>query len=91
MILKTGPNQKMAGVEKVIWEHSRRNFSLQEEGLLSIICPVADGSDIAGVGVFNAGVEVTRELMEEDPAVMAGVFIYEIHASKSFPGDCLPK
>jgi hypothetical protein len=28
--------------------------------------------------------------MEDDPGVKAGVFEYEIHPVRSFPGDALP-
>ncbi|HEY4388783.1 MAG TPA: hypothetical protein VGN34_30395 [Ktedonobacteraceae bacterium] len=90
LILKNGPNRHVDGVEKIIWEHGRRNFMLRAEGVLSIVCPVGDGSDVCGIGVFNASVEEVQKLMDEDPGVKAGVFIYEVHASRSFPGDSLP-
>lgn len=28
--------------------------------------------------------------MDDDPAVLAGIFTYEIHPVRSFPGDSLP-
>ncbi|HEU0001438.1 MAG TPA: hypothetical protein VFQ36_11090 [Ktedonobacteraceae bacterium] len=90
MILKAGPNKHMDGVEKIIWEHGRRNHALRVEGVLSIVCPVADGSDISGIGIFNATVEEVKKIMDEDPGVQAGVFVYEIHPCRSFPGDSLP-
>lgn len=90
LILKAGPNRQMPGVEKIVWEHARRNFQLRADGLLSIVCPVMDGSEVSGIGIFNAGVEETRALMDEDPGVQAGVFVYEVHPSRSFPGDSLP-
>ena len=90
VILKAGPNMKMQGVEKIIWEHGRRNFSLREDGLLSIVCPVTDGSEVSGVGIFNADADKTRAIMNEDPGVKEGVFMYEIHSCRSFPGDTLP-
>ncbi len=90
VILKAGPNKNEEGVEKIIWEHGRRNFALRADGVLSIVCPVSDGSDVSGVGIFNASVEDVKKIMDEDPGVKAGVFIYEIHATRSFPGDSLP-
>src|ERR1700750_1802689 len=90
VILKTGPNKHMEGVEKIIWEHGRRNFELRANGLLSIVCPVSDGGDVSGIGIFNAPVEAVKKIMDEDPGVQAGVFVYEIHACRSFPGDSLP-
>ncbi len=55
VILKVGPKRNEDGVEKIIWEHVRRNFALRAEGMLSIVCPISDGSDVTGVGIFNAG------------------------------------
>ena len=57
--------------------------------MLSIVCPISDGSDIGGVGIFNAGVDIVESLMKEDPVVKAGVLTYEIHRCRSFPGDKL--
>jgi hypothetical protein len=90
VILKAGPNRQMSGAQQIVWEHGRRNFQLRADGLLSIVCPVLDDSEVAGIGIFNAGVEETRALMEEDPGVRAGVFVYEAHPCRSFPGDSLP-
>ncbi len=91
VILRAGPKSNEPGVEKIIWEHGRRNFALRADGLLPIICPVIDGSDIRGVGIFNTSVEETKKIMDEDPGVKAEVFIYELHECRSFPGDSLPK
>ncbi len=91
VILRAGPKKDQPDVEKIVWEHGRRNFELREEGLLSIVCPIRDGSDVSGVGIFNASLEETKKIMDEDPGVQAGVFVYEAHDSRSFPGDCLPK
>ena len=90
VILKAGPSIKEPGVEKIIWEHARRNFSLRADGLLPIVCPVADGTDVCGIGIFSTDTEKTKEIMDEDPGVLAKVFTYEIHPCRSFPGDCLP-
>lgn len=90
VILRAGPNRHKTGVETVIREHARRNFVLREEGVLSIVCPVSDGSDVSGVGIFNASVDAVRDIMDGDPAVQAGIFHYEVHPCRSFPGDRLP-
>ncbi len=91
VILKAGPNQQMEGVDKIVWEHGRRNFSLRADGLLSIVCPVSDESDVNGIGILNASVEEAKKIMDEDPGVQAGIFVYELHPCRSFPGDSLPK
>jgi hypothetical protein len=89
-ILKAGPNKNEDGAEKIIWEHGRRNFELRADGVLAIVCPVGDDSDVCGLDIFNASTEEVQKIMDEDPGVKAGVFVYEIHPCRSFPGDSLP-
>ena len=89
-ILRAGKNRNMEGEDKIIWEHGRRNFILREEEKLSIVCPVIDRSDCSGIGIFNASPDETKKIMDEDPGVKQGVFIYEIHECRAFPGDSLP-
>jgi len=77
-------------LKKILWEHARRNFSLRADGLLSIVCPVTAETGLSGMGVFNASGVETKNIMDGDPAVQAGIFFYEIHPCRSFPGDSLP-
>ncbi len=91
VLLKAAPGRKEERANAIVWEHGRRNFELREAGLLSIVCPIIDGSEWAGVGIFNASVERTREIMEDDPGVKAGIFTYEVHPCRAFPGDALPE
>ena len=90
VILKKGPAFKMPDVFPVLWEHGRKNYALRAEGLLSVVCPINDDSEMAGIGIFNANVEQTKKIMDEDPAVKEKILIYEIHPTRSFPGDTLP-
>lgn len=90
VILKVGPHKHDEGVEKIIWEHGRRNFSLRAEGVLPIVCPIG-GSEVSGIYIFDAPVEEVRKIMDEDPGVQAGVFVYEIHPCRGFPGASLPE
>jgi hypothetical protein len=83
------PGHSIKGAGKIIREHGRRHFSPGEEGLLSGVCSVADGSCVSGVGIFNAGLDLVKEIMDGDPAVRDGMFLYEIHPCRSFPGDRL--
>jgi hypothetical protein len=34
--------------------------------------------------------EEIAQIMDSDPGVQAGIFTYEVHPSRSFPGDSLP-
>jgi hypothetical protein len=90
VILHATEKRSKPGAEAVLWEHARRNFALRVDGLLSIVCRVADESDVRGIGIFNATPDETRAIMDEDPGVLAGVFTYEVHAGRGFPGDRLP-
>jgi hypothetical protein len=76
--------------KRILWEHARRNFSLRADGLLSVVCPVTGETGVSGIGIFNASAEETKNIMDGDPAVQAGIFVYEIHPCRSFPGDSLP-
>lgn len=77
-------------VQKIIWEHGRRNFALRADGLLSIVCPVTEETGVSGLCIFNSSIEETKKIMDDDPAVQAGIFVYEVHPCRSFPGDSLP-
>jgi hypothetical protein len=91
VILKAGPSKHMPGAKQIIWEHGRRNFALRARGVLAIVCPIADGSDVSGIGIFTCTPEEVGQIMDEDPAVQANVLAYEIHPCRSFPGDSLPQ
>ncbi len=91
VILRSKPKRREPGVEPIIWEHARRNFSLRADGLLSIVCAINDGTEVSGVGVFPGSVDEVKAIMDDDPGVQAGVFEYEIHPCRSFPGDSLPQ
>jgi hypothetical protein len=88
-ILKKGPAYDPPRSDAIIWEHGRRNYALRAAGLLSIVCPIADGSEMAGVSIFDAEPTAVDQIMAADPAVEAGVLTFEVHAARSFPGDCL--
>jgi hypothetical protein len=90
VILHRGPRRGDEGADAIIWEHGRRNFALRDEGSLPLIFPINDGSGMAGVGVFVHDEERTRQIMDGDPAVQAGVLTYETHPTISFPGSSLP-
>ena len=56
-------------------------------GKLSIVCPVNDGSDLCGIGIFHTAIDEARSIMEKDPGILQKVFTYELHLCRSFPGD----
>jgi hypothetical protein len=90
MLLKEGPNWSTPDRDRIVWEHGRRNFALRADGVLPIVCPIFDDSPWCGIGIFEApGAEVAR-IMDDDPGVRAGVFEYEVHPVRGFPGSVLP-
>ena len=90
VLLKRGPRRDVPEAKAIVWEHGRRNFELRATGRLAIVCPIADGSDWSGVGIFEGTPDDVTAIMEGDPGVKAGVFTYEVHPTRSFPGDSLP-
>ena len=90
VVLHKGPAYAPPNTDPLIWEHVRHNFAMRAAGLLRIVCPVADGTPFSGIGVFDADPQTTEELLKGDPAIAAGVLVYEVHPSRSFPGDVLP-
>lgn len=91
VILRRTPKRDEPGADETVWEHGRRNFELRRDGRLSIVCQVdRDESDIAGLYLFATRPAETRKIMDEDPTVKAGIFVYETHLVRSFPGDALP-
>jgi|SRR5437660_5237429 len=95
MILRRGPSFVMPGpngdptVTGIIMAHGKRNVALMKAGLMPIVCPVGDGGGITGIGVFDTSPEDAERIMADDPGVRAGVFTFEVHASRSFPGSTL--
>jgi hypothetical protein len=96
LILKAGPEfevpgpDRASGVTKIIWEHGKRNSALRLAGLMPILCPITDGSGVTGIGIFDAPPEEVDKIMAADPGVRAGIFTYDIHPARSFPGSSLP-
>jgi hypothetical protein len=90
VFLKATSRVRTPEVDAIIWEHGRRNFQLRAEGVLSIVCPVVDDSEWSGIAIFNASGDEVARIMDDDPGVRAGVFTYELHPIRSFPGDALP-
>lgn len=95
IILKAGPRYAPPGpgrdpeVAAFIWQHGKRNFRLRKAGLLQVVCAIADGTEVAGVGVFAATPTDVDRIYAGDPAVRAGVLTYEIHPTRTFPGSTL--
>jgi hypothetical protein len=78
-------------VDPIVWEHGRRNMALVEHGVLAIVLPVNDDpGDWAGLAIFTVGLKEVAEIMDNDPAISAGILSYELHPVRGFPGSGLP-
>jgi hypothetical protein len=75
---------------RIVWEHVRRNMRLQAEGKKALVGPVEGGGEIVGLAVFLVPEAEARQLMENDPAVREGIFVYDVVTWHEFPGDGLP-
>jgi hypothetical protein len=95
VVLKAGPKFEMPGpdrdseVAKIIWAHGKRNYALCTAGLMPVVCPIGDGSGVTGISIIDASPEDVDQIMSNDPGVRAGVFTYEIHPTRTFPGSTL--
>jgi hypothetical protein len=54
VILKRGPRFAEDTAPAVIWEHGRRNFGLRHDGVLAVVLPVTDDSEVCGIGCSPA-------------------------------------
>ena len=89
VVIRPAPGYFAADSRPIVWEHGRRNMALQAAGIMPIVCPVGD-DEIAGIGIFTTDPDRTRAIMAGDPGVRAGIFTFEVHACRGFPGDSLP-
>jgi len=90
VILKKGPNRNIPDAEQIQFEHGRRNFQLREEGKLLIVVLVPGESEVKGIGIFNSeNIDEVKSIMDDDPGVKTGFFVYELYLGFSFPGDKL--
>jgi hypothetical protein len=72
--------------------HLPYSFKQRDEGVLVLTMPVyEDNTRIAAVGIYSGlPKEEVQLLMENDPAVKAGIFEFEIVNSMGLQGDFLP-
>lgn len=90
LLLRGTPKLAEDGARAIVWEHGRRNMEMRAAGVMPIICPINDGSEWSGIAVFTVPVDEARKIMDDDPGVLAGLFTYEVHTARSFPGAQLP-
>lgn len=90
VLLRVTSKYARPAADPTVWEHGRRNMALGEAGLLPVVLPATDDSDLAGIGVFAAAPDDVRAILDDDPGIRAGIFRYELHPVRGFPGSSLP-
>jgi hypothetical protein len=96
LLLKKGPNYRPPDARspeeaRIVWEHGRRNMALRAEGIMPMVGPLGRGGETVGLCVFTVADAEIHALMRDDPAVQAGLFIYDLVDWYAFPGDGLPR
>jgi hypothetical protein len=86
LILKKTPKYSRPAADPIIWEHGRRNIALQQSGVMPIVCPARDDSDLAGICIFTVSPERVAQILGQDPGVKAGIFTFDLHPVGGFPG-----
>ena len=91
VILRTGSVHDAADAAPLVREHERRNLALRAAGDIAVVLRIDDtNSDVRGIAIFDRDIATTTALIDDDPAVKAGVLTAEIRKGHGFPGDALP-
>jgi uncharacterized protein YciI len=80
-----------ADTRKIIQsEHLPYTFKLREEGKLLLTMPVYDDGPIAAIGIYASTDKAeVEEMAKNDPAVIHGIFTYQLLNSVGLKGDTL--
>jgi len=91
VVLSKGENYENEDTPEIIrTQHLPYVFKQKQAGVLSIAMPVRDQTDIAAIGIYNlTDKEQLKGWLDKDPAVIQGVFTYEILNSIGMQGDQL--
>lgn len=93
VVLTKGENYGLSDSPRIIQsEHLPYIFEQRRDNQMVLTMPIMDNnSHLAAVAVYNTtDKDEVKHLMENDPAIKAGVFDYEIVTGMGLPGDKLP-
>jgi uncharacterized protein YciI len=93
VVLTKGENYGLSDTPRIIQsEHLPYIFEQRRDNEMVLTMPVMDNeTNLAAVAIYNTrDKEEVKRLMDKDPAIMAGVFNYEIVTGMGLPGDKLP-
>ncbi|MDB5031749.1 YciI family protein [Mucilaginibacter sp.] len=91
LILTKGENYDHEDTRKIIQsEHLPYTFKLREEGKLLLTMPVNDDTTIRAIGIYASTDKAeVEEMVKQDPAIIKGVFTYELLSTVGLKGDTL--
>ena len=93
VVLTKGENYGLSDSPRIIQsEHLPYIFEQRRDNQMVLTMPIMDNSsNLADVAIYNTtDKEEVKSLLDKDPAIMAGVFDYEIVTGMGLPGDQLP-
>ncbi|OQP62305.1 hypothetical protein A3860_28480 [Niastella vici] len=93
VVLTKGENYGLSDSPRIIQsEHLPYIFEQRRNNQMVLTMPVMDNNtNLAAVAVYNTtDKDEVQRLLDKDPAIMAGVFDYEIVTGMGLPGDKLP-
>lgn len=82
VMLRRGPRwtaNATPAVSRVLKAHQQNIETLRRKGTVIAAGPIDGTGELRGVLVFDADAATTRRLLEKDPAVRAGRFVFDIH------------
>jgi len=91
VFLYKGPNRDQDSTEtmRIQEEHMANIQRLGDEGKLIVAGPFLDNKDLRGIFIFDSeSEEEVKDLVETDPAIIAGRLRYEIHPWMTAKGTC---
>jgi uncharacterized protein YciI len=78
-------------MEIIQGKHLPYVFEQRDRGDMILTFPIMDNTDLAAIAIYNTqSKHDVRDWMEQDPAVQAGIFSYEIVSGVGLKGDTLP-
>lgn len=93
VLLKEGDNREQAEeeVSKIQMGHIEHMQKMADKGILAMAGPMGDESELRGIFIMNVPtIEEVREWVNQDPAIVSGRLISEIHPWWAAKGTKLP-
>lgn len=77
-------------VQQRLGEHLQYSIELYKSGKVHLLGPVLDEALVSGILIYGTGsLEEAKAMAARDPAVMAGVFIADVHPWSGIKGASL--